>query len=262
MKRLLFIAAIALAGVAFGEGAAAPAGASAPKQKRSIKDMTPAERKEFKEKMRERMGDLLKIPDAYPGACFLDCSEKTPAGVADKVATKVVREFFISSYVRRGAFKGLADLGKFAAQTNHACVVAIAEAGEGLPWLLTAPDAKWALVNLTPLMADRPTAEKLAHRVEYVAQRGFGILMGAAWTAQGISVMMPAKDLSELDSIRGEVMPPDCHFPVLNYCQLRGVAKGGFAPYRIACKEGWAPAPTNAQQKAIWDDVKAKGAKK
>ena len=36
---------------------------------------------------------------------------------------------------------------------------------------------------------------------------------------------------------------------------LEGVSTLRFATYWQACKEGWAPAPTNDVQKAIWDKV-------
>lgn len=239
-----------------GPVANAAGGAAKPK-------LTPEQMKAVRERMMRHIGGVIPMPDRYPGICFLDCSAgAVPAGVIAKVIGKVKGEFFLSAYERQGKFTTIEALGAFtAAHTNHACVVAIAEAGNALPWLLTAPDSRWALVNLTPLKADNPKEEKLAHRVEFVAQRAFGILMGAAWTAQGISVMMPAKDLAELDAIRGQVMPPDCHFPVIAYCDLRGVAKGGTAPYRKACMEGWAPAPTNDIQKAIWEEVKARKGK-
>ena len=41
----------------------------------------------------------------------------------------------------------------------------------------------------------------------------------------------------------------------------------GFAPYRRttykrACKEGWAPAPTNDFQRAVWEKIKAEQGEK
>ena len=256
MKRIIFAIAILSAIGAFAQTAQGPLASAAKEQPR----LTPERMKQLREGMMRRIGGIIPRPDRYPGICFLDCTNGgVPEGAIDKVIWKVKDEFYRSAYSLKGEFTTIEALGAYAAaNTNHACVIAIAEAGNGLPWMLTAPDSRWALVNLTPLKADKPKTEKLFHRVEFVAQRAFGIMMGAAWTAQGVSVMMPAKDLAELDSIRGQVMPPDCHFPVIAYCDLRGVAKGGSAPYRQACVEGWAPAPTNDIQKAIWDEIKAK----
>ena len=36
-----------------------------------------------------------------------------------------------------------------------------------------------------------------------------------------------------------------------------GVSKERRVPYRVACQQGWAPAPTNDYQKAVWEEVHA-----
>ena len=41
------------------------------------------------------------------------------------------------------------------------------------------------------------------------------------------------------------------------YMEKCGVTPLRIATYRQACREGWAPAPTNDVQKAIWDKVHA-----
>ena len=43
---------------------------------------------------------------------------------------------------------------------------------------------------------------------------------------------------------------------IMNAADL-GIPKITLKPYKIACEEGWAPAPTNDIQKAIWEKVKA-----
>ena len=44
---------------------------------------------------------------------------------------------------------------------------------------------------------------------------------------------------------------------MINNAKLMGVAVRRRVSYRKACQEGWAPAPTNDIQKAIWDKVHA-----
>jgi hypothetical protein len=39
--------------------------------------------------------------------------------------------------------------------------------------------------------------------------------------------------------------------------QKRGIPQLERTTYRLAVKEGWAPAPTNDIQRAVWDKVKA-----
>ena len=56
---------------------------------------------------------------------------------------------------------------------------------------------------------------------------------------------------------------PDIQLPVdvlsrfRTYMEPLGVKPSILVPYRRACEEGWAPAPTNEYQKAIWDKVHA-----
>lgn len=40
-----------------------------------------------------------------------------------------------------------------------------------------------------------------------------------------------------------------------------GIANMRPYTYKLACEEGWAPAPTNQWQKAIWDAAKGGGTK-
>jgi hypothetical protein len=43
----------------------------------------------------------------------------------------------------------------------------------------------------------------------------------------------------------------------VTYLKSLGVTPAEMTTYRKACREGWAPAPTNDIQKAIWEQVKA-----
>jgi len=53
---------------------------------------------------------------------------------------------------------------------------------------------------------------------------------------------------------------PEPYMKIRKTAQKMEIANSILVPYRKACEEGWAPMPTNAIQKAIWDEVKAKKA--
>ena len=67
---------------------------------------------------------------------------------------------------------------------------------------------------------------------------------------------MNASTIRETDFME-ESIPVD----MINYWQRRlkalGITKKISATYLDACEQGWAPAPTNEYQKAIWDKVHA-----
>ena len=69
--------------------------------------------------------------------------------------------------------------------------------------------------------------------------------------------MQPISAAADLDRFSANFMPPDSA-----NAALQNGTKIGFRPfrrttYKRACKEGWAPAPTNDVQKAIWEKIKA-----
>ena len=217
-----------------------------------------ATREKLREGMRARMGGPVMRPNLEPGICFLNAQKTVPAVAFETPMDNIRNEFRVSCYLREGTFTSLKDLAAMAAKTNHACVVCVVDLPE-FPKVLAAADDHWSLVNIAPLKADKPSAEKLAERLGKMAYRGFGLAMGAGFSAQAGGLLQPATTLAELDAIYGKASPPDCHFPILNYCELRKVARGGTAPYRVACREGWAPPPKDEIQRKIAEEVKATG---
>ena len=67
---------------------------------------------------------------------------------------------------------------------------------------------------------------------------------------------MAAHGVQELDFAQ-EKLPIDIQDSIKKYLSAAGVTPLRRTIYRRACQEGWAPAPTNDVQKAIWDKVHA-----
>jgi hypothetical protein len=66
--------------------------------------------------------------------------------------------------------------------------------------------------------------------------------------------MMASSSIEDLDSVQ-EFIPIDMERRWTDYLANLGVKPAHIRTYKQACKEGWAPAPTNEYQKAIWDKV-------
>ena len=257
MKRTIVACAVAITAVcASAQTAVGPTVQAAQKSAGAV--MRPggpdaATRARLRAGMHARMGGPVMRPNVEPGICFLNAQKTVPAEAFELPMENIRNEFRVSCYMREGSFTGLKDLADMAAKTNHACIVCVVDTPD-FPRVLTAPDNHWSLVNIAPLKADSPSAAKLAERFAKVAYRGFGLAMGAGFSAQAGGLLQPAQTLAELDAIYGKASPPDCHFPILAYCELRKTARGGSAPYRVACKEGWAPPPKDEVQKKIWEE--------
>ena len=52
-------------------------------------------------------------------------------------------------------------------------------------------------------------------------------------------------------------LPKDVTCRMAKYLKSRGVTSSVMTTYKSACEQGWAPAPTNDVQKAIWERAKS-----
>lgn len=130
--------------------------------------------------------------------------------------------------------------------------VVLAESPD-VPALLVAPEAGWAVVNVTPLK-DGASAEQLAHRVRVELLRAFALAGGCSFLTRDALVLRPdVRVASDLDLVKEVSYGVDAKFGLSRGLQNYGVTPWKRASYRQACKEGWAPSPTNDVQKKIWD---------
>lgn len=126
---------------------------------------------------------------------------------------------------------------------------------ETLPTILTAPESRWALINIRALSADKPTADTLSERVHRELWRAFAYLCGSNSLNQ-YCVVQPAFSLYELDAIRAKSLSEDPLMRSEIGLKAMGVTPYEITTYRQACEEGWAHAPTNEYQKAIWEETR------
>jgi len=139
---------------------------------------------------------------------------------------------------------------------NTAGVVALVES-EKFPRLVIRPEDHIAIVNVSELKKDSPDAAKLALRVRKEMWRGFGYALGAANSGYQPCVMRDVKSLADLDEKPIAILSPEPLMRIDPTLRQLGLAQLRHATYKRACEEGWAPAPTNDWQKAVWEKVKA-----
>ena len=136
-------------------------------------------------------------------------------------------------------------------------IAVIIAAENDAPTLLAAPDENWAVVNVRALLRNLKT--DAAKAKFYEARCRKEIMRGFACAAGGIGSSFPGNimnvtKIEDLDLCE-EFVPFDKVGVIKQHLKDCGVTPGRFATYRTACREGWAPAPTNEIQKAIWDKV-------
>ena len=129
----------------------------------------------------------------------------------------------------------------------------------GKPPLLVAPEEWWAEVNVAALGSDLKGETALAKfvpsRLRKEVMRAFAYAAGAGGSGFGGNIL-DTTCVRDLD-YREEFIPADALDLSLTHLESRGVTRAETVTYRNACSEGWAPAPTNDIQKAIWDKVHA-----
>lgn len=123
------------------------------------------------------------------------------------------------------------------------------------------PEGRWAVLNVSPLKADNPDQERLEERFAKVCWHAVVRSLGGGYAAVKPSVMTPFSDLKTLDAIPTTKPSPDVVNMLIDTGSLYGIRTITIASYRTACKQGWAPAPTNDVQKAIWNETRQLPAK-
>lgn len=169
---------------------------------------------------------------------------------ADTVAAATAM-FEKDAHIRIDHEKGAFDL-KSAKRIGEATVYVISD--ETLPVTLIAADDRWGFVNVAKLRTDKP--QFFTSRVHKGIVRVAGLVLGA-----GDSGLYPfcltghIKSPEDLDQTPTVQLPVDVMDRLFKAMDGIGIHPYTRTTYRAACEQGWAPAPTNAIQKAVWDKV-------
>lgn len=127
------------------------------------------------------------------------------------------------------------------------------------PVVLLAPEDRWGKLNVAKMVDDLPGERAkerfFAPRARKMMLKSLSLLIGGG-SSQFPGNVMNAATMRDLDQCQ-ESIPVDMTDNYIAYLKAIGVTQAEKTTYRKACREGWAPAPTNDVQKAIWDKVHA-----
>ena len=149
------------------------------------------------------------------------------------------------------------ELARKALSIPKTGIVAIIVDDDRLPTLLSAMEDGWAILNIRRFRDDLPPKAVYEMRVRKEINRVFAEAAGAGLSFNKPCVMEPVFKVSDLDALTFPVISPEAMSKISQVCKKRGIPARRSDTYRKACVEGWAPAPTNDIQKAIWDKVHA-----
>ena len=191
-------------------------------------------------------------------ARIVSVQNKVPLGFIDEIARQFNTGLFMQIEV--GAMEPGTDVWdtvrKARALPGTGLVTVIVE-DEKLPRILSALEDGWSVLNVKGLDDDLPPKDIYENRLRKEINRAFAQASGAGLSLNSPCVMEPAFSLQELDAIQFPVISPEAMSKIQDVGNKKKIGRIVTKTYLKACEEGWAPAPTNDIQKAIWDKVHA-----
>lgn len=212
----------------------------------------------FHEIQMKKNGGVVIKPGSQQGhVLIVNIQKRVPSGVLELTARLLAKELRIDvkvGTVNEDVTSKTAAKAVSAMRTQLALF--IVDHPDDSTSLLIAPENRWGMVNVAPL-AVGATNEVLAARVRKEISRAFAMLAGAMTSQYQASILSPIFQPEALDEKSELRLPYDVQSRVISSLPSFGITPYIQANYRKACQEGWAPAPTNDFQKAIWEKVKA-----
>ena len=206
----------------------------------------------------KRVGGLVMKPGAGSVAVF-NCQDTVPERhiadfflLTDKAPIRIP---FKHVDCRKSKF-ALADASARLSK-DGSCAGVFVVNDPSLPMTLVAMEAKWGVLNVAPLMADKPTPALLARRSDKLFTRVCTVVLGGANQDVSFSAMKTVTSLAELDAMAAFAVAPMGLQMMSEHLEKLGVEFPYITTYKKACREGWAPPPTNDIQRAVWEKVKA-----
>ena len=198
----------------------------------------------------EHFGGELVRPGSMKGVvAIVNCQKSADAAVLSEGVEYLRKETRLDIQLKEGAFavedvRPVGDFSLFVIEDNK------------LPTMLLAPEGKWAALNVAPLKTGR--GEKPAFfraRVLKEMSRTFAGLCGGISSNYPDSLTTGIYNLDQLDRQEDNRLSVDVVARFAPSLANAGVTPAVISTYRAACKQGWAPAPTNDVQKAIWNEM-------
>jgi len=204
-----------------------------------------------------KSGGTIERPGSSKGRIVFVNTQSDMAASNIVMAVKSLDEV-LARYHVEVAEAGPAKAGELKARFKADVAIVIA-AEDDAPALLAAPGENWAVVNVRALAKNLKTESAMAKFYDSRCRKE--IMRGLACAAGGMGSSFPGNIMNvsgveELDLCE-EFIPFDKVGVIKQHLKACGVTPSRFATYRVACREGWAPPPTNDLQKAIWDKVHA-----
>lgn len=202
----------------------------------------------------ERVGGYVERPVVGPSVLFINEQEKLPDADFRTQVQDITAKLRLRNIVQTGSSLPAPSVlsTNYLSDADIAAVISVCDI-PGAPALTVYPELRAAVVNVSPLIAEDKAL--LAERVRKELWRAFGFVFGGCYTtAYPKAALRPiGSDVKELDAIDCVSLSIDSIQPINKVMERWGMTPVKKTSYKRACEEGWAPAPTNEIQKALWE---------
>lgn len=222
-------------------------------QKRILDRNSPEAKARRRQRQMERTGGIIEDFSTRKGRfLYLNAQQRVPVSELAELTVGTMGQFFRSDFALvpwNHKFNVNETSGFLSAVGAQAGVFIVDDAT--LPSLLIAPENNWGLINVAALAVDKPGSALLAQRVRREMWRVLGYMYGAESPA-ALCVLQNVSTLRDLDGIRANALSQLPLASIKKRLPEIGIKPVRISTYKEACRQGWAPPPTNEYQRAIW----------
>ena len=209
----------------------------------------------------EKVGGLVERPAEGPSVLFLNEQTRLPDASFREQVADVTTKSRIMNVVQTGT--GLPQPSvlhtNYLSNVEIAAIISVCDI-PGTPAMTVYPELRSAVVNVAALYTN--DVALLSERVRKELWRGFGFVFGGSYTlVYPKAALRPiGASMRELDKSPCTGLSIDTIQPMRKVMERWGMVPVKKTSYKRACEEGWAPAPTNDIQRAIWETARASAA--
>ena len=207
-----------------------------------------------KEKQRmSRTGGMLVKPNTMKGSlAIVNTQKKVTTKELGWVADRLHRDMRIDVRLMDGGKVDVSTVEKAKAALKSEVAVFIVD-DPALPVSLVAYEAHWGIVNVAKLESAKPDPVLLYGRTKVETMRVVALVCGSGDSQYPGSTLSIGDKPEDLDAVNG-ALPIDAMNKMAVSLARINVTPAVYTSYRRACREGWAPQPTNDAQRAIWTE--------
>lgn len=209
--------------------------------------------------VQRKTGGMILRPGVKQGSIAIFNAQKTvPSSEFAGVTKTLVKQLHVDMPVKDIDVKGgPGELGEWFRKDGANYGVFVVDCDKCDTALSVFPEKKFAVVNVNALKAEGGVGAFLKARTRKEVLRAILFVAGGASSQADGNLMSEIRTPRDLDKLVDDAIPVDVMIRVYSYLPRTGCENHAYVPYYQACKEGWAPQPTNDYQKAVWEKVHA-----